>query len=106
MPGHDLQPPAASVITEDVARALAEDLGSGDVTASLLADGPEQGYVVAKEAAVIAGRPTNDACYKALDPEYPVLPALRDYANLRSRSPQPCGVGVRKSAETRKENHP
>ena len=69
MPGHDLQPPAASVIAEDVVRALAEDLGSGDVTASLLADGPEQGYVVAKEAAVIAGRPWFDACFKALDPD-------------------------------------
>jgi nicotinate-nucleotide pyrophosphorylase (carboxylating) len=69
MPRHDLQPPAASVIAEDVARALAEDLGSGDVTASLLADGPEQGYVVAKEAVVIAGRPWFDACFKAIDPD-------------------------------------
>ena len=69
MPGHDLQPPAATVLAEDVARALAEELGSGDVTASLLADGPEQGYVVAKEAAVIAGRPWFDACFKAIDPD-------------------------------------
>ena len=52
----------------DVARALAEDLGSGDVTASLLADEPQRGYVIAKEAAVVAGRPWFDACFHALDP--------------------------------------
>ena len=33
---HDLQPPPAEAIASDVTRALAEDLGSGDVTAALL----------------------------------------------------------------------
>ena len=51
-----------------MARALAEDIGSGDVTASLLADDPQRGYVVAKESAVVAGRPWFDACFFALDP--------------------------------------
>ena len=60
--------PSAAVIEADVARALAEDIGSGDVTAALLPDGPGRGYVVAKEAAVIAGRPWFDACFRALDP--------------------------------------
>ena len=59
--------PDASVISADVARALAEDIGSGDVTAALLPDVPERGYVIAKEAAVIAGRPWFDACFRTLD---------------------------------------
>lgn len=61
--------PAADLLAADVARALAEDIGSGDVTASLLPDGPEQGYVLAREAAVIAGRPWFDGCFRALDPD-------------------------------------
>ena len=61
--------PSAAVIEAAVARALAEDIGSGDVTASLLPDVPGRGYVLAKEAAVIAGRPWFDACFRALDPD-------------------------------------
>jgi nicotinate-nucleotide pyrophosphorylase (carboxylating) len=62
------QPPPKELVEADVARALAEDLGTGDVTASLLADEPQRGYVIAKEAAVVAGRPWFDACFRALDP--------------------------------------
>jgi nicotinate-nucleotide pyrophosphorylase (carboxylating) len=62
------QPPPQELVEADVARALAEDLGAGDVTASLLADDPQRGYVIAKEAAVVAGRPWFDACFHALDP--------------------------------------
>jgi nicotinate-nucleotide pyrophosphorylase (carboxylating) len=60
--------PPADQVAADVARALAEDLGPGDATAQLLADGPARAYVVEKEAAVIAGRPWFDACFHALDP--------------------------------------
>ena len=67
-----LQPPAPAQVEADVARALAEDLGSGDVTADLLPDGPAQGYVVAKEPAVVAGRPWFDACFRSLDPDWHV----------------------------------
>jgi len=63
------QPPPQDLVESDVARALAEDLGSGDVTASLLADEPASGYVIAKEAAVLSGRPWFDACFLALDPQ-------------------------------------
>ena len=64
-----IAPPPQAAIEADVARALAEDLGSGDVTASLLPDTPQHGYVIAKQTAVIAGRPWFDACFRALDPE-------------------------------------
>ena len=60
--------PPADVVAADVARALAEDIGSGDATADLLEDLPARAYVIAKEAAVIAGRPWFDACFRQLDP--------------------------------------
>lgn len=63
-----LQAPPDAVIEADVARALAEDIGSGDVTAALLPNVPEHGYILTKEDAVIAGRPWFDACFRALDP--------------------------------------
>jgi nicotinate-nucleotide pyrophosphorylase (carboxylating) len=61
-------PPAEADIAADVARALAEDLGTGDVTAALLEDADDVAYVLCKEPAVIAGRPWFDACIRALDP--------------------------------------
>src|SRR6476659_5297854 len=64
-----VQPPPQELVQADVARALAEDIGEGDVTASLLADEAARGYVIAKEAAVVAGRPWFDACFRALDPD-------------------------------------
>jgi nicotinate-nucleotide pyrophosphorylase (carboxylating) len=62
-------PPPAEVIAADVARALAEDLGSGDVTASLLPDAADSAYLLCKEDAVVCGRPWFDACHRALDPD-------------------------------------
>ena len=56
------------VVETDVARALAEDLGNGDVTAALLPDAPEIAYLLCKEDAVVCGRPWFDACHRALDP--------------------------------------
>jgi nicotinate-nucleotide pyrophosphorylase (carboxylating) len=55
-------------IDADVAQALIEDIGSGDVTASLLADAPDVAYVLCKEDAVVCGRPWFDTCHRALDP--------------------------------------
>ncbi len=63
-----LAPPPAEVVAEDVARALAEDLGSGDVTAALLPDIADSAYLLCKEDAVVCGRPWFDACHRALDP--------------------------------------
>ena len=60
--------PSPETIAADVAKALAEDLGSGDVTASLLPDEADIAYLLCKEAAVVCGRPWFDACHRALDP--------------------------------------
>jgi nicotinate-nucleotide pyrophosphorylase (carboxylating) len=62
-------PPPADLVASDVARALAEDVGSGDVTAALLPDTADIAYLLCKEDAVIAGRPWFDACHRALDPQ-------------------------------------
>lgn len=62
-------PPADAVIDVDVARALAEDVGTGDVTAALLPDHADSAYLLCKQDAVVCGRPWFDACHRALDPD-------------------------------------
>ena len=64
----DFLPPPAGVIAADVTRALAEDIGSGDVTADLLPDHADSAYLLCKENAIVCGRPWFDACHRALDP--------------------------------------
>lgn len=62
-----LTPPAC--VADDVARALAEDIGGGDVTAALLPDEADCAYLLCKEDAVVCGRPWFDTCHQALDPK-------------------------------------
>jgi len=64
-----LSMPDPDQVAADVARALAEDLGSGDVTAALLPDQADSAYLLCKQDAVIAGRPWFDASHRALDPD-------------------------------------
>jgi nicotinate-nucleotide pyrophosphorylase (carboxylating) len=54
----------------DVAQALAEDVGDGDLTAALV-DGerPARARILAREAAVICGAPWVEAAVLALDPQ-------------------------------------
>lgn len=61
-------PPAPAHIADEVRRALAEDLGSGDVTAALVPSRAATATIVAKEAAVLCGVPWAEACFHALDP--------------------------------------
>lgn len=68
-PPQSLVPPDAERVQFDVNVALAEDLGSGDVTAALLPDTADIAYLLCKEAAVVCGRPWFDACHRALDPD-------------------------------------
>lgn len=51
-----------------VAHALAEDIGSGDVTARLVPDQPANAYVISREPAVICGRPWVDEVFHQIDP--------------------------------------
>lgn len=59
----------ARAVADNVAAALAEDLGAGDATAALLPDSPETAYLICKQEAVICGRPWFEACHRALDAE-------------------------------------
>jgi nicotinate-nucleotide pyrophosphorylase (carboxylating) len=68
-PAAPLARPDPIRVDADVARALAEDIGGGDVTADLL---PRHATVSAvltcREDAVLAGQDWFDACFRQLDP--------------------------------------
>jgi len=66
----DFSPAAlAELAAADVERALAEDVGTGDLTAALVEPGRRaQALVVAREAAVVCGGPWFVAAVRALDP--------------------------------------
>jgi nicotinate-nucleotide pyrophosphorylase (carboxylating) len=54
----------------DVSRALAEDVGDGDLTAALIdAERPARARILAREAAVICGTPWVEAAVLANDPQ-------------------------------------
>lgn len=54
----------------DVARALAEDVGAGDLTAALVPPlASARARIVARESAIIAGAPWVQAALQALDPQ-------------------------------------
>jgi nicotinate-nucleotide pyrophosphorylase (carboxylating) len=73
------QPPEPDAITADVARAFAEDLGSGDATADLLPpDARANAALTCREDAVLAGAPWFDACFRRLDPDVQIEWAARD----------------------------
>ena len=58
----------ANDIPESVARALHEDIGSGDISAELIdAEKNAQGTVISREKAVICGRAWVDEVFKQLD---------------------------------------
>ena len=64
-----LAPPDALAIDADVRRALAEDLGDGDLTARLLpAEQRTEAEIITREDMVLCGRDWADACFRALDP--------------------------------------
>ena len=61
--------PERRFIAADVAAALAEDLGTGDLTAELVPDGIARARLLCREAAVLAGRPWFEEVFRQLDPE-------------------------------------
>ena len=57
-------------IQRNVSQALAEDVGTGDLTALLISPGrAAPGLVTAREEAVLCGRDWFEACLRALDPK-------------------------------------
>jgi nicotinate-nucleotide pyrophosphorylase (carboxylating) len=65
-PPHELTPPAD--LPDQVAAALREDIGSGDITAQLVPEGQRvTGRVVTREDAVLCGRPWAEETFRRLD---------------------------------------
>lgn len=69
----------AIAVQRDVAAALAEDVGTGDLTASLIPAGrPAQGRVISREEAVLCGCAWFDACFHILDPRARIVWLVRE----------------------------
>ena len=69
-PLSDFSPAAlAELARGDAERALAEDVGSGDLTAALVpGDGLARAHILARESAVICGAPWVEATFGQIDP--------------------------------------
>ena len=71
--------PSADDVERDAARALAEDIGSGDATAALIAENAvAAAAVITREDATIAGSPWFEACFHLLDPAIDIDWQVRD----------------------------
>ncbi len=61
--------PQPAIIRQEVEAALAEDIGSGDLTAGLIAaDKQAHAHIVCRENAVVCGRPWVDEVFRQLSP--------------------------------------
>ena len=79
--------PPALQIDADIERAYAEDLGSGDATASLLpANGRARAVLTCRDDAVLAGTPWFDACFRKLDPQVEIAWQAHDAAHVAAGS--------------------
>ena len=68
-----------------VERALAEDVGSGDITARLVPETAEaQAVILAREPAVICGQPWFEHVFRKLDPSVQVSWDLAEGATMRA----------------------
>jgi len=73
----------AAALEANVKAAIAEDVGSGDLTGLLVpADKHAEARVIVREAAVLCGRPWFDACMKAVDPRLDVRWAQEEGAKM------------------------
>jgi nicotinate-nucleotide pyrophosphorylase (carboxylating) len=69
----------AQLAEADVERALAEDVGTGDLTAALIALGLQaRAQVLARESAVICGRAWVEAAFRQLDPQATLVWYVQD----------------------------
>jgi nicotinate-nucleotide pyrophosphorylase (carboxylating) len=80
--------PSKLQIEEIIDRALAEDLGKGDVTTETLIPGNQQGtgFIVAKKEGILAGIKVAKQVFHRVDPELKVEILLEDGARVRPGS--------------------
>jgi nicotinate-nucleotide pyrophosphorylase (carboxylating) len=75
----DFSPSLAAAVDRNVSAALAEDIGSGDLTAMLMPAGRiATGTVISREAATLAGQAWFDACFRQLDPAAQITWSVKD----------------------------
>jgi len=83
----------ASEIREDVARALAEDIGAGDVTARLVpASEKAHARVITREPAVLSGTAWFEECFHQIDRDVEIFWNARDGERL-VRGQVVCEIG-------------
>lgn len=76
---HDLE----AVITDDVTRALEEDIGGGDRTAALIPPRtPALAHVVTRQDCVLAGTAWFERCYSELDPDCEIFWHFKEGARV------------------------
>jgi nicotinate-nucleotide pyrophosphorylase (carboxylating) len=81
----DLDQPDLETIRSDVRRALAEDVGPGDASASLIAaDRSAQARIICRENGVLAGRAWADEAFAACDPAIELSWAAQDGDDLEA----------------------
>lgn len=74
-----IYPELAAIIRANVAAALAEDMGEGDLTALLVPEKtPGHATVITRQSAVLCGTAWFNACFKALDPSCSITWFVRD----------------------------
>ena len=67
-PASPLQPPDNDVVLDNVRSALAEDVGSGDITAALIPQAAQaRARVITREPGILCGRPWVDTVFGQLD---------------------------------------
>lgn len=75
-------------IARNVATALAEDIGTGDLTAQLIDPEKEaRGRVISREPAILCGQPWFDAAFRMLEPEAMVLWFVREGEPIEPNQP-------------------
>ncbi len=90
--------PCAAVVAADARRALAEDIGSGDVSAALIdATATGAADVVARESMVLAGQAWFDACLRLLDPDCEIAWQFRDGDTVEAQA-RLCSIRARSRA--------
>ena len=77
-----------SCITDDVRRALIEDIGSGDITAALIpAERQAQATIISREPAILCGTAWADEVFRQLDPRTQVTWLAADGDRLQPNVP-------------------
>ena len=78
----DIDPILEKAIRQNVASALAEDIGTGDLTALLVPEQPGSAYVISRAPAVVCGVQWFDACFQALDADVQINWLCREGAEI------------------------